>query len=100
MRLIDADALKEVTTKRNSIWNKITDSNGRGLEEIIDAVPTVFPEDAKGGKWNTGYNFITCSVCGMDAPSDNYSNPMLTMYCPFCGAKMKNGNPNAKTVSD
>lgn len=44
MILIDADALKELTTKRNSIWNKITDSNGRGLDEIIDSLPTIETE--------------------------------------------------------
>ena len=41
MRLIDADALKEQTTKRNSIWDYASDIYGRGLTEIIDSMPTI-----------------------------------------------------------
>lgn len=41
MRLIDADALKQLTTKRNHIWDIVTDSCGRGLTEIIDSLPTI-----------------------------------------------------------
>jgi hypothetical protein len=39
---ISRQAVKELTTCRNSIWNTITDSQGRGLDEILDSIPSVF----------------------------------------------------------
>ena len=41
MRLIDADALLDKTIKRNSIWNSITNSEGKNIEEIVSEIPTV-----------------------------------------------------------
>ena len=32
------EALLDATVRRNSIWNSITDSDGRNLEEIIDSL--------------------------------------------------------------
>lgn len=37
---IDRDALKNLTVKKNGIWDSISDSFGRGLSEIIDSIPT------------------------------------------------------------
>ena len=35
-RYIGADKLKSETVNKNSIWDKITDSKGLGLSEIIE----------------------------------------------------------------
>lgn len=40
MPYIDRDALKNLTVKKNGIWDSISDSFGRGLSEIIDSIPT------------------------------------------------------------
>lgn len=51
--LISRADVKRLTTQRNSIWNKITDAEGRELDEIldsllsIDAVPVVRCKDCK-----------------------------------------------------
>ena len=39
--LISRKALLQATVERNSIWNKITDSRGKNLEEIIKELPTI-----------------------------------------------------------
>ena len=41
MDYIDRDKLKSMTVQKNSIWDSITDSQGRGLSEIIDSIPTI-----------------------------------------------------------
>lgn len=33
---------------------------------------------------------VKCSVCGIEAITDEWSGYFLTPYCPICGAKMKN----------
>ena len=90
MRLIDADALKEQTTKRNSIWDSVSDIYGRGLTEIIDSMPTI--EERKKGKWihddpKDAIEAIflarpKCSECGFEIAYE-------TNYCPNCGADMR-----------
>ncbi len=40
-RLIDADALLDKTVRRNSVWNSITNSEGKNLEEMILEMPSV-----------------------------------------------------------
>lgn len=39
-KYISVDDLRAATTKRNKIWNTITDASGRGLDEIIDSLPS------------------------------------------------------------
>lgn len=100
MKLIDADALKEQTTKRNSIWDYASDIYGRGLTEIIDSMPTI--EERKKGKWIHEIKkrrlhvidpkVITieviffarpkCSECGFEIAHE-------THFCPNCGARME-----------
>lgn len=82
MRLIDADALKAQTTKKNHIWDYITDANGRGLTEIIDslppidAVPVVRCKDCRWGKEVCGN--IECSV-DLNYPSEYHG---YDWFCP------------------
>ena len=40
-RYIDANMLKDKTTRINHIWNCTTNAEGKGLGEIIDDIPTV-----------------------------------------------------------
>ena len=39
-KYISVDDLRAATTKCNKIWNTITDASGRGLDEIIDSLPS------------------------------------------------------------
>lgn len=41
--VISREEVKKQTTKKNSIWNTITDSSGRGLDEILDSIPSAQP---------------------------------------------------------
>ena len=44
VKCISVDDLRAATTKRNKIWNTITDASGRGLDEIIDSLPSAQSE--------------------------------------------------------
>ena len=39
--LISRQAILDRTVNRNSIWNKITDSKGNNLEDILNSIPSV-----------------------------------------------------------
>lgn len=82
MRIIDADRLKEVF-RRNT---------GHDYADIIDAQPSVEPQEPKTGYWieKDGFDgdvYYDCSDCGESwttiegTPWDNGMK-----YCPNCGA--------------
>lgn len=39
--LISRQAILDRTVNRNSVWNKITDSEGKNLEDILNSIPSV-----------------------------------------------------------
>lgn len=51
VKYISVDDLRAATTKRNKIWNTITDASGRGLDEIIDSLPSA---NEKSFEWCNG----------------------------------------------
>ena len=76
MRLIDADALKQLITKRNHIWDIVTDSCGRGLTEIIDSLPAIdavevvrcrYCENRRYSEFNDAY---FCDILGVIVEDD------------------------------
>jgi hypothetical protein len=81
---ISRQALLNTTVKKNSIWNKITDSEGNNLETIISNLPSVTPQPRKGHWLHRPhvYGVAYCSICDFELKIDN------TNYCPNCGAKM------------
>lgn len=88
MRLIDADALYEREYARLR--------EGEVLEYFepmdIDSMPTV--EERKTGHWQSDVvemrMIYTCSVCGeRSLYEEGDYDPVLSNYCPFCGAKME-----------
>ena len=87
MRLIDADALLDKTVKRNGVWNSITNSEGKNLEEIVSEMLSVEQQEQKTGHWIVHpkgiYAHLVCDKCLSRAPYDCQAN-----YCPNCGAKM------------
>ena len=77
MRLIDADALKEVFKDREG-----DDFTAFHFYNAIDNAPTV---EQPTGKWEIcedDQNFYFCSNCKEVEMWDKYR------YCPYCGAKM------------
>lgn len=49
---ISRQAVLDATVKINSIWNKITNSKGENLEEIILQLPPVNPQEPKTETWS------------------------------------------------
>ena len=87
-RYIDVDLLKDKTTRVNNIWNSTTNAEGKGLDEIIDDIPTADVRENVRGEWIFPYGdkkYKRCSVCGRVF----YSIPYNTNFCPNCGADMR-----------
>lgn len=94
MRLIDADALKEVIA--NNVYLVSDCINSRdygmfwtgGIEKAIDEQPSAEPE-WKTGKWirhpiyeGSDHYYYACSEC-------DYRSWSQDNYCSVCGAKME-----------
>ena len=95
MRLIDADALREHAVEADRMGAMLV----VGLGYVLDA-PTVAPDEVKG-RWMMGKEFPSyprvpflcdgfyCSVCEQEAYWDTDYGQQLFVYCPNCGARMK-----------
>lgn len=98
MRLIDADALREV-------WLASDDFDNDAINAVlysIDEQPTVDAEPVRHGQWIDEYNGkyanprYICSNCKGKALYDFVRDELgnwkevqaLTEFCPNCGAKM------------
>lgn len=96
MRLIDADALIEMLSKKAKtdyemgLYNhgSLTDSFIR----FVERQPTVDAVEVRHGEWEIIeqedfiYKFCKCSVCGAECFFEE--DDKLYNYCPHCGAKM------------
>ena len=82
-RYIDADLLKDKTTRVNNIWNGTTNAEGKGLDEIIDDIPTADVRENVKGEWiKIHWKAFRCSEC--KGISEYYTD-----FCPNCGADMR-----------
>lgn len=65
------------------------DSNNSEVVKIIESMSAADVEPVRHGKWikAAGLN-PRCSVCKKWAICDKNAKPILTDYCPNCGAKM------------
>lgn len=98
MRLIDADALKDVIFSKTNGMEDLWDT--AGVLNAINSTPTVETptiEERPQGEWIKADDFITfgtymkCSNCNGDAEWLDGGGQFLSNYCPICGAKMKGG---------
>ena len=86
--LISRQAILDRTVNRNSIWNKITDSEGNNLEDIINSIPCADVRENIHGKWikdekmSIVFDIYRCSRCTADG-EPRYK------FCPNCGADMR-----------
>lgn len=99
---IKKEELFDKTVRRNSIWNEVTNSEGKGLEEIVNDLPTYsFPDSAENkGHSKHGHWKVVSDVCSDGAYICECSECKGTVwvyrdadrkwnYCPTCGADMK-----------
>lgn len=107
MRLIDVDTLKEkeqyIPCGSGLLFHGVTAAT-------IDAMPVVDAWPVVHAYWKTreigyGHKVATCSSCGMNS-SENVQtfheqgadftahDPILTKFCPNCGAQMDGGTEN------
>lgn len=105
MRRIDADALKEAVNKADfdfGCYYDHTCDTQEMVNRIIDNAPTV---EQPTGEWieetvpvalvGRGNRQCTCSNCGH---GDIQAKTQEVPYCWFCGAKMKGGEENEKSI--
>ena len=86
MRLIDADAVKDVIAELNENGYGISPSGLAFVRNILLRMPTIEP---KRGKWEkiSDRNY-KCSCCNAWWSVDRDSTMKDFNYCPNCGAKM------------
>lgn len=89
MDLISREALISVLDK-NSIFQKVTNAEGKNTIEIIneqptiDAVPVVHGKNLKA-EWPS---LFECSVCHWECWDSVPCDSEIFNFCPNCGAKM------------
>ena len=79
MRLIDADAIPEVS------WDPKEEA---AFRSTIEEMPTIEAEPVRHGKWVDTGSGQECSVCG----EIQYGYDSGRYYCSNCGAKMEKNN--------
>ena len=90
---IKKEDLFNKTIKRNSIWNEITNAEGKGLEEIVNDLPTYsFPNSAENkGEWieyKDDAIYMKCSKCNCWVEKTLIQDDKIR-FCPWCGADMR-----------
>lgn len=90
--LISRESVKRLTTKRNNIWNEVTDAEGRGLDEILDSIPSIDAVPVKHGRWipigevdADGNQYYYCSEC---LHGETHVPIVQVGFCWNCGARM------------
>ena len=98
--LIRRSDVLSLTTKRNNVWDIVTDASGRGLTEIVDSIPAVDAVEVRHGRWQDPngrqteqerFNW-TCSECGhfQHVPIERGWKEfgIQNKFCAYCGARM------------
>ena len=102
MRLIDADALKELIVA--NVYPVADFFNSRdygmfwtgGIEKAIDEQPTIDP--VKHGRWvDESGGLYRCSWCG-SVYGKLYDPENKLKYCPNCGSLMRRREKNVGTA--
>lgn len=108
MKLIDADALKEVLQRYHNLYHaQCGNLIGQGLQraiksciDLLDNAPTIDPESLRPqGTWIMRGGKRYCSHCNERAcvtrDTDDFWYTVGTAFCPNCGAKMKGAGDDA-----
>jgi len=93
---ISRQAILDRTVNRNSIWNKITDSEGNNLEDILNSIPStenkgewiLQPSNKEQGERD--FIWWKCSKCGQVIYSETEKDrEEFHAFCGRCGADMR-----------
>lgn len=77
---------REKYVKLNDIIETLEHEWGyEGMREDLYNLPAADVATVRHGEWLGERGEYECSVCGNEAPDDNY---WPSPYCPCCGAKM------------
>ena len=102
-RYIDADVLCKVLGKRaDDEWNKRASAGTwsdayRNMIDMLDHEPTADVQPVRHGRWiveKGSGEYAVCSECKGKSGTqwDGVEPiPLMTQYCPHCGAKMDGG---------
>lgn len=89
------DSLKRIITDVTDEIESDFSISGKYEIELCEMLIKAFKnaEPVKCGKWIKGkyWDEWFCSVCRNGANIDSKENPILSDYCPDCGAEMKKG---------
>lgn len=94
MRLIDADAFMETIRNHDYILTSAINTKDRGMytigiQQAIDAAPTIEAEPVRHGRWTPKENIIRCPYARNYYCSECRCDPIETgIFCNNCGAKM------------
>lgn len=80
---ISRESVLDLTARKNSIWDKITDSSGRGLTEIVNSVPAANVVEVVRCRDCAHFMcFGSVMECGLYAwGSNGLENPEQNDYC-------------------
>lgn len=104
-RLIDSQTAYDVLT---DYYHQNTDIQHKALQEALGRVPTVDAVMVQHGRWipvdsysafggdestwmvhENPVAYYYCSECKNQAYADEFGDPLLTKFCPDCGADMR-----------
>ena len=98
MRLIDAEALKNIYAQIIAKLEAVSDGNIipliakmaiSALMDCIEYQPTIEAKPVVHAHWEyRTWEGDFCSNCGESAIEGRYAYQVLSNYCPFCGAQM------------
>lgn len=85
------------TIDKNSIWLHITNSEGKNLKEIVEALSALSVPEREKGEWFAitqpwaDTQIFKCTCCGRHIEVPQYEVSTLTIRYPFChcGADMR-----------
>lgn len=103
MRLIDADALKDLLCNQctNDIIEDECTEAGCGYSKIVDSMPTIEAEPVRYGRWENpteskprmferyGHTFIQRQCTECRRWSIQVAGSITYKYCPHCSVKMR-----------
>ena len=87
--------------KTNFVYSDITDELCRGCRPASH--PGLHPAPMRHGRWIDKGEYAVCMECG-GRSGTQYNGvepiPLMTQFCPNCGAKMDGGEKEIKEGTD
>lgn len=88
-KYISVEALFEKTTRRNHIWDAVTNAEGKGLTEIVNDIPPADVRPVVHGSWRAvSFHEVACTKCGYVVDIMKADVDHMKFYNE-CGADMR-----------